>query len=597
MNRVLAILSGIQAQLGRLSVTQKLLIASLCVLFLMTLFLLTQYAAAPATLALLPTGTSDDQQKAAAFLNNKGIPFKVAPDGKIMVQPEQRYVALAAMTKEQALPGDKKLMFESVVTKANWLEPLADKQAKHTIALQNELAMVIRHIPGIEGASVFISRPPDNGGIGAAAKKTVAQLTVFPIGGGSGQGLDQPTVNMLADFVAGSVSGLDVGNVAIIDGKARRSYRAVSADDLAIGGSYIEQVAKVEKRIQDKLVEHLRFIPDAIVSVNAIVDAARRDFKEIRVLPKGNGSENMTKSETTTTDTSNSGGRSPGEPGVGSNIAMDINRGSGSSSTTTSKESTTTEFSPEYGSRTTSQRDPAGRPTKINVTVSVPREYVAAIIKQRKAAPATTTPATAAAIPEPSDEEIAAAFDSTVKPAIEGMIAPLVETDGASGGGGATGASVAGQLVTGTVKAFLIPVAMVSAGSGLPGSNSAGMGLGGSGAGGAGIAAMFDTGLVKTISLGLLAFLAVGMMFMMVRKAGKAQDMPTAEELVGIPPALEPGSDVVGEAVEGDTAMPGIEIDSDSLRTSKMLEEIGTLVKSNPQTAANVFNRWLTEEE
>jgi flagellar biosynthesis/type III secretory pathway M-ring protein FliF/YscJ len=106
---------------------------------------------------------------------------------------------------------------------------------------------------------------------------------------------------------------------------------------------------------------------------------------------------------------------------------------------------------------------------------------------------------------------------------------------------------------------------------------------------------LIDMSLIKTALLGVLAFVALGMMLMMVRKAGKSTKLPTAEELVGLPPALEPGTDVVGEAMEGDTAMQGIEIDDDALKTGKMLEEIGTLVKTNPQTAATVFSRWLNE--
>jgi flagellar biosynthesis/type III secretory pathway M-ring protein FliF/YscJ len=87
------------------------------------------------------------------------------------------------------------------------------------------------------------------------------------------------------------------------------------------------------------------------------------------------------------------------------------------------------------------------------------------------------------------------------------------------------------------------------------------------------------------------------MMFMLVRKAGRAAPMPTAEELVGIPPAIEPDSDLVGEADEGETPMMGIEIDSDQLKRQKMLQEVSELVKSNPQSAVGVFNRWLAPEQ
>ena len=172
------------------------------------------------------------------------------------------------------------------------------------------------------------------------------------------------------------------------------------------------------------------------------------------------------------------------------------------------------------------------------------------------------------------------------------MILPLVETEGSMASAAISGAA---QLVSGTVKVSLIPISMANMGGGMGGAGgSSKTGLMG---GGGTFMSLLDGGIIKTLALGVLAVVALGMMFTMVRKAGKAPTLPTAEELVGIPPALEPGTEVVGEAVEGDTAMIGIEIDDQSLKTGKMLEEIGTLVKNNPQTAASVFNRWLTEGE
>ncbi len=599
MDRLRAILTNIRTQLGVLTVTQKLLIGTLCVLFLMTLFLVSQYAGSPTTVALFPGGTAEDQQKAAVFLRNRSLPFTVAVDGKVMVQPDQKYIALAAMTKEQALPGDKKLLFDGLVASSasNWLEPLADKQVKHTVALQNELSRVIRSIPGIDDASVFIARPPENSGFGAATKKAVAQVAVFPA---AGQGMDQNTVNALADLVAGSVSGLDMRDVAIVDGKNRRSYRAVSPEDLSGGGNYIEQVARVEKRVQDKLSEHLRFIPDVIVSVNAMIDAARRESVRHEALPKGQGTTVVEIENTTSTNASTSKSGPSGAPGLDSNVGMSIKEAGGGGGSNTTDESSTVKSQAVIGELTTKQKDATGRPTKINVTVSVPREYVAAIAKQKKsaAAPASGGAAPAGAAPgataaaEPSETEIDSVFENDVKKKIEEMVSPLVETDG---GVGAPGTAAATQLVAGTVRAFLIPVSMGGGASAASFGGSRG-GFGGSG-GMSGLSGLMENGLVKTVGLGVLAVVALGMMLMMVKKAGKAPQMPTAEELVGIPPALEPGTDVVGEAIEGETAMAGIEVDDDSLRTGKMIEEIGTLVKNNPQTAANVFNRWLAEEE
>lgn len=192
MDRFRIILASIQRQLGQLSVTQKLLIASLCVLVLMTLFLVSQYAGAPATVALLPGGTGEDQQKAAAFLAQAAASStKWRPMARSCSSPSSDGAALAAMTKEQALPGNKQLLFDGLITQTSWIEDLTTKQTKKNIALQNELAKVIRAM-GFDDASVFIAAPQDSGGIGAAAKKSVAQVAVFPP---SGQGLEQTTVN------------------------------------------------------------------------------------------------------------------------------------------------------------------------------------------------------------------------------------------------------------------------------------------------------------------------------------------------------------------------------------------------------------------
>lgn len=589
MDPLRRIFETIQKQMPQLSVTQKLLIASLCILLVMSLFLVSQYAGSPAVVELFPGGSADDQQKAVAFLTDRSIAHTVQNDGKVMVTPDRKYVALAAMAKEQALPGDKRLMFEGLIQQQNIWMSKQQLDQQYTISLQNELAKVVRNFPGIQDASVVVSAPEPKG-LGSAYRKPVAQVVVFPI---KGTPIDQGTVNALADMVSGSISGLDMRDVAIIDGTNRRSFRAVSPEDLS-ATSYLEQAAKVEQRVQEKISDNLRFIADVIVSVNAIVDGARRESKTSTFMPKGEGSVSIPLDETTSTSTSSNTSRSA-EPGLGSNISMNINSGGGSG-TSTNTESATTKSEVRIGEKHVVQQDARGRPTKINVTVSIPKEYVAEVARQRKSAAAaggagasgaaggTQTPT------DPTEEEIRQAWegDSGVKASIEQLIAPLVETDGIAGGGA--------QITAGTVKAFLIPVAM----SALPGGRG---GFGGSGGGGpassgmmSGIAGMVDNNLVRPLVLGGLAVVALGMMFMMVRKAGRTQTLPTAEELVGVPPALQPASDIVGEAVEGDTAMLGIEIDDEALKTNKMLDEVATLVKNNPQQASQVFNRWVNTE-
>lgn len=96
--------------------------------------------------------------------------------------------------------------------------------------------------------------------------------------------------------------------------------------------------------------------------------------------------------------------------------------------------------------------------------------------------------------------------------------------------------------------------------------------------------------------LASLALLAVGMMLVMVRKAARRSELPSAEELVGIPPALATQNDLVGEADETDSPMPGIEVAESEVKRQKVLEEVVELVQKEPGSAAKLMGRWITDE-
>ena len=79
-------------------------------------------------------------------------------------------------------------------------------------------------------------------------------------------------------------------------------------------------------------------------------------------------------------------------------------------------------------------------------------------------------------------------------------------------------------------------------------------------------------------------------------KANRSDVLPSAEELVGIPPALQDGDGIVGEAMEADSALSGVELSEDELKMRKMREQIAELVSEHPDQAAKVVTRWATEQ-
>jgi flagellar biosynthesis/type III secretory pathway M-ring protein FliF/YscJ len=103
-------------------------------------------------------------------------------------------------------------------------------------------------------------------------------------------------------------------------------------------------------------------------------------------------------------------------------------------------------------------------------------------------------------------------------------------------------------------------------------------------------------GMIDKVVLGVLAVVALGMMLMMVRKAGRRIEMPSAEELAGIPPALDTKSDLVGEADESETAMAGIEVGEAEIKATKLREQVSDLIQKSPDVAGKMLNRWISVE-
>jgi len=82
------------------------------------------------------------------------------------------------------------------------------------------------------------------------------------------------------------------------------------------------------------------------------------------------------------------------------------------------------------------------------------------------------------------------------------------------------------------------------------------------------------------------------LMAMALKKAGKRPELPSPDELVGIPPALEQDSDVMGEAAEAESALAGIELTDEDVQRQQMLEQVASFVQESPEDAAVLFQRW-----
>jgi len=562
MDQLQRTLRTIREQLVKLSATQRLLIASLLVLLVMTMFLVSQYAGSKTYVDLLPvSATAEQVEEASRFLSDRNIEHRVA-EGRPQVAPERRRAIIAQMGQAGALPGDTSMLFADLIDKQSWTMSGSQQRQLYNIALQNELAGVIGQMRGITGASVIIDAP-ERRGIGAAVQQPTASVTVQH----SGQSLSQDTVDAVASIVAGAKAGLEITNVVVVDGASNRQRRARSEDSMA-SGTYLELQTKFEKLYRERLYETFGYIEGVMISVSAQVDATRQVLNRTEILPPGQGTVSAPALERERTLEQRQAARS-GEPGVRSNAGLDIATGGGGGPEVTESE-TTAELETRFGTQSETVHDPRGRPTKLSATISVPRSHVVREYEMAQGEEA-----------EAPDAAALDQFFAGVRDRIESDAMTLLALRTAEG-----------EDVPGAVAVSMIPdpaPAAAQAGGGLGGT----LGLGG---GGGGVGGILASGWIKTAVLGGLAAVSLGLMAMALKKAGRRPDLPSAEELVGIPPALDQDGDVLGEAEEAQAALSGIELSDEDMQRKQMLDQVATFVKDSPEDAATLFQRWMVTE-
>lgn len=564
------VLASIQTNLRGLNVSQRLLIASLAVIMVMALLVVSQYTGRAEMVELLPGGTPQDQRQAEMFLASTNVEYEPR-EGKVFVPVGAQRRVIAQLAEAGKLPSDSTLVFKNMFEKQSWTMSKTELDRVYKTALRNELGSVIAGFKDIKTAEVFVDAPEARN-LGHSVRRPTATVSVTT---DSGAALTQNTVDAIAATIAGAHAGLPIESVVVIDGTHNIQRRASGPDEL-ISTTYLEQAARVEAQVHQKIREMLGYIPGVIVAVTANVDVTRISAQVQKALPLGEGSISVPRRESVS-KTAQADASGAAEPGVRSNQAADVNRSGAGRGTRSEQSEEEIEYQNQIGTRTEQILDPRGAPKRIAVSILIPRGYIISMLLSAKAAAGGGEGAgPQAAVPVPAEQEIEDRFIRE-RARIEESIRPQVAT-----------IDEKNEVVPGEVQVSLIPVDVA-----LPAPEAGGSGL----MGGVGTGFLAGGAVVEKAVLGGLAVAALGMMLMMVRKAGRRAVLPTAEELVGIPPAIDPRSDVVGLADETETALAGIELGEDEIKSRKVLEQVTDMVKESPDAAAKLLNRWITLEQ
>lgn len=544
----------IATQLRTLSGASRMLIASMMVILVLAL-LIVGLLSGSASMQQLPVGTltGDARTRALNYIQASGIPYE-ENNGQILVAAEHKYAVLAGLTENNLISGEQ-IDFTSLMKEDSPFLSDRDKQRRYLIAKMNVLASMITAMDGVQRASVVIDDPVRPPGIGGPRVAPSASVTVVS---NSGE-LTPKQVDAIANLVAGAHATLKVSDVAVIDSSTGRAYRGRADEDFA-ATRYLELKKNTENSVREKLLDRLSYIPGVRVEVNAILDA-REETERSRVYenPKiGPLAESSTTSSSTQPGSSS-------ESGVRPNVGQAVSVATAGSKST--EEKTESKTVPAFPVTERDIKDHKGYALQINATVGVPRSFLVRLYQEEQG--------------DPEAQPDAAAIDALSTAQVERIrkeIEPLISTDAIRG------------AVPGTVVVSVNPDFALAA---MGGATAYGGGASGSGSAGG-----FVSGnLVKLIALGALSAISLLMMFMMVRKATVRQPLPTAAELVGIPPALQNDSnDLVGEAEESAPPLDAIEVDEGALRRQQMLDQLNKMAVDRPDEAAGLLRKWIRTE-
>lgn len=535
----------IAAQVSDWSFATKWLIGALIIIMLLVGTIFVWLAGSP---EMVPLGevSSGSPAEVVAILEAQDIKAQVR-GGQVFVPIADQYDAIATLAASGKINANAYDAFDKLVENSsnNYLSTNRENERQFMIAKGKVLSQIITSMPRVQSATVIIDKP-DSPGFGASYHAPSAMVTVFMQPGSK---VDNKMADALFSLVSGAVAELPEENVKVIDGSNNREFSSLSEEE-GSNSSALETIVTQERIHKQKVEEVLRSFRGLTVAIKIVTtDVVREEQQETKW-----AQPSIQSSRTLSTSSINN--VQSGAPGARSNIGASVENGGGGGSEETMEE-TEERFDGPLAERISTRRMQGNTIRLINASITVPRSYFVSVFQAR-------------------NPEAEAPSDADLQPIIDeesAKISQLVQPQLVSSQEKMEAGNISVQMVYD--QAYLEPVTAGTAG---------------------GIGAVMDSPLTPVALIGGLCVGALGLMLMMVRKAVKPEQLPSIEELAGVPQQLPTDDDLMGEVDELDGGLAGVELDEDELRTRQIAEQISELVKANPEEAGGLLKKWVTAD-
>lgn len=366
-------------QLGDMALSQRLAIGLGALLVVASLIWLVQWAATPEMVPLLNQSLEvEELALLRAGLDAMNEPYRIEGSQVMVRAAANRQAILASLQEAEKLPTDTTIGFAELVREANpWISQ-SENDRRWTVALQSELARVLRQFAGVKQARVLLNMNTKKG-FARSHPESTAGVTLFMKGA---EPVSRTLALAAARMVAGAVRGLPVKNVQVIDGGNGRVALDWDSEEGGSASSLHRQRKELEREKARQIKEQLGFDQNVLVSVSAELDYSSKQVHD-STLTEGA----IVKEETDSTNTVRS--HRSGQSGVQPNTGMEIGSGGGADSSTSDR--TDTISTPSQ--RTSTEQTPAGVPKSITAAVSLSYSYLASIYRRNNpdAEPPTET--------------------------------------------------------------------------------------------------------------------------------------------------------------------------------------------------------------
>lgn len=550
MDLLKAQLERIQKQLAGLNASQKMLIAALAAIMVITVVWWGKYAGEAEMVPLLNQSFSAaDLGRIQNQLQDKGYSFSVSAD-KLLVPADKRMQILSELTYARALPRNTQEGFDSIVKEMSPFDSEDKQQKIWNHGKETLLSQIISNYPSVAAADVIIDPTSAVRIDGNVEPRATVNITMQ-----EGSQPNQKMVDAAANLVDGAVAGLKASQIkVVVNGLAQRVRDG--NDAVSSGSDQLELLQQYEAWAEEHVRNEYKDCPTLLVSVTmklntTSIQTEKHDFD-------GKGAVQKQTKSTSETDTTSSGDRAGGEPGVVSNVGMHIGDGGAASSGGQQHQKDEDTYTVAIPETHTTSSTPAGDATALNAAVRVPLSYIARIFQARNGP--TKSPAYA-----------------ELKPLIDEQ-SQIIRQHVANCVGLASPDKVAFDTYADEISSLTTPPIASASGPGLT---------------------RLVSGHAREIALGTLAIMSLFMASMMVRKATPAP-LPAAATVVKSEqekrkgPSAFASEELIAEASASEPLLDGMEMNEEAVKAGRMVEQVSSMVREDPDAAAALMKRWLS---